>query len=309
MTWPRHLLYSPLGCMGHRSRDIAMTVSASGPRVGLTWIRWRSPAVKWIRQTMALSVARAGGVVNGPTPTAVEDICLPWRRPAPDDLLPAEPERGVRGLQRTHGAQQVGLYDGRVHPLAARIPTTLRPQRDGKVTATPPRRIPAPPCSAEQGAVRVERGLAAEVGVEHGGVLVDPAGADQVDEPGHRLALVHRVDDHAFQATAQPDRVQRRPDRDPVVVPGPSRQHGDLAIPQFPAEPDQPGGVPRDLLDLGPGLLDPRRRVDAENLPRAALTRNVLKAGEPGDHPGLGGSGDAAHDDRVEEDAEFPFLL
>src|SRR5579863_9420082 len=116
--------------MGHRSRDIAMTVSASGPRVGLTWIRWRSPAVKWIRQTMALSVARPGEVVNGPTPTAVEDICLPWRRLMPGDLLPAEPERGVRRLQRTlHRAEQIGLHGGRVH----RVLQPGRERADGPV--------------------------------------------------------------------------------------------------------------------------------------------------------------------------------
>ena len=61
-TWPRHCRYGARGCCGQRSRDIAVTVSASGPRVGLTWIRSRSSAVKWIRQTMTLRVAHHGGI-------------------------------------------------------------------------------------------------------------------------------------------------------------------------------------------------------------------------------------------------------
>jgi hypothetical protein len=39
--------------------------------------------------------------------------------------------------------------------------------------------------SAEQGAVGVERGLAAQMRVQHGRVRADPARPDQVDEPGH----------------------------------------------------------------------------------------------------------------------------
>src|SRR5579862_8226273 len=116
MTWPRHLLYSPLGCMGHRSRHIAMTVSASGPRVGLTWTRWRSSGVKWIRQTMAFSVAYRGRAVNGATPTAADRQTPTMPSAGSGGLLPAEPERGVRGLQRTlHHAQQIGLHGDRVH--------------------------------------------------------------------------------------------------------------------------------------------------------------------------------------------------
>jgi hypothetical protein len=141
------------------------------------------------------------------------------------------------------------------------------------------------------------------VRVQHSGVLGDPAGPHQVDEPGHRLSLVHRVDDHAFQAPGRPDRVQRRLHRDAVVVPGPALEHGDLVVPQLPAQADELGGVPGDLLDLSPGLPDPGRRVDPDHPPRLFL------AGEAGDHPGLGGAGDAAHDDGVEEDPQLPLLL
>ena len=37
---------------------MASTVSDSGPSVALTWIRARSSAVKWIRQTTIFSVTR-----------------------------------------------------------------------------------------------------------------------------------------------------------------------------------------------------------------------------------------------------------
>ena len=66
LTWPRHCWYGARGCCVQRSSPIAFTVSASGPRVGLTWIRSRSSAVKWIRQTMTFSVAHHGESVNAP---------------------------------------------------------------------------------------------------------------------------------------------------------------------------------------------------------------------------------------------------
>jgi len=45
-TAVRHSLNKARGCSGHLSSESAITVSASGPRVGLTRILLRSPAVK-----------------------------------------------------------------------------------------------------------------------------------------------------------------------------------------------------------------------------------------------------------------------
>ena len=91
----------------------------------------------------------------------------------------------------------------------------------------------------------------------------------------------------------------RRLHRDAVVVAGPALEHGDLVVAQVAPEPDQLGGVPGDPLHLRAGLLELGRGVDADHPARAVL------AGEAGDHPGVGGAGDGADDDRVEEDAEL----
>src|SRR5580693_2004014 len=128
-------------------------------------------------------------------------------------------------------------------PKAARTATATPARRSAYWRLSVPGRLRRG-CSAEQRAVGVECGLPAQMGVQHGGVRTDPAGADQVDEPGHRLALVHRVDDHALQAAGKPDRVQRGAHRDAVVVPGPARQHGDLVVPQVAAQADELGGIP-----------------------------------------------------------------
>ena len=55
--------------------------------------------------------------------------------------------------------------------------------------------------------VRVQGGLAAEVGVEDVGGAGDLAAADEVDQARHRLPLVDGVDDHALKLAAEPDRV------------------------------------------------------------------------------------------------------
>jgi len=56
----------------------AITVSASGPSVGLTWMRARSSAVKWIRHTMTVSLTRHP--VTNQRPAAV-----PFIRPGPPE--------------------------------------------------------------------------------------------------------------------------------------------------------------------------------------------------------------------------------
>ena len=60
----------------------------------------------------------------------------------------------------------------------------------------------------EQGAVRVQGRLASQVGVQDGAVLRDIALRHQIDQTGHRFALVHRIDNHALQRANQPDRVE-----------------------------------------------------------------------------------------------------
>ena len=82
----------------------------------------------------------------------------------------------------------------------------------------------------EQRAVGVQRGLAAEVCIQHSGIRSDVAAADEVDQGRHRLALVHRVDDHAFKASDEPDGIQGRVDRDAVIRSGPTLENGDLVV-------------------------------------------------------------------------------
>src|SRR5215471_4423732 len=74
----------------------------------------------------------------------------------------------------------------------------------------------------EQRAVGVESGLAAEVGVQHGRVFTDVAGANEIDEGGHGLSLVDGVQDDALESAGQPDSVQRRGDGYAVDVTGPA---------------------------------------------------------------------------------------
>src|SRR3954449_2981152 len=69
---------------------------------------------------------------------------------------------------------------------------------------------------AEEPGVRVECGLAAEMGVEHVRVGPDLAAADEVDHPREALSLVDGVGDHPFEPRAEPDRVERRSIRDAV---------------------------------------------------------------------------------------------
>src|SRR5205814_10107355 len=63
---------------------------------------------------------------------------------------------------------------------------------------------------AEEPGVRVECGLAAEMGVEHVRVGPDLAAADEVDHPGEALSLVHGIGDHPFEPRAEVDGVECR---------------------------------------------------------------------------------------------------
>jgi predicted ATPase/DNA-binding CsgD family transcriptional regulator len=111
---------------------------------------------------------------------------------------------------------------------------------------------------AEQRAVGVQRGLAAEVGVQHRGILADLAGQNQVDQARHRLAFVDRVEDHPLEPAGEPDRVDGGLDGYAVMVTGPSRQDGDLLFVKLTAEPDERCGLAGDLGHLRPGLVDLR---------------------------------------------------
>src|SRR5438067_4327113 len=151
--------------------------------------------------------------------------------------------------------------------------------------------------------VGVQRGLAAEVGVEDARPRLDPAGAHQVDQRRHRLPLVNRVGQDALEASAEPDRLDRLRVRNAVRPRVPLVEEDDLAVLELASEADRVGGNPRDPGDLVPRLRDRRRAVDSEHGPWPLLRC------EAGDHPGLRRAGDGADDDRVEEDAELALLL
>src|SRR5690606_38534939 len=124
------------------------------------------------------------------------------------------------------------------------------------------------------------------MGVEHGGVARDLAVPHEVDETGHGLALVDRVDDDALEPAGEVDRLDRAVDGDAVQVARPSLEDGDLVVTKVATELDELGRVAGDPGDLVPRLLDRRRGVDAEYAP--ANSREVLEGGEAGDHPGVG---------------------
>src|SRR6478672_12825968 len=92
------------------------------------------------------------------------------------------------------------------------IPTTvMSPPQDRREkyltqVATAVRCLLTRSSPGEDARVGVQRRLSTQVGVEHGGVRADLAGTHEVDQARHRLALVHRVDDHPLQAAAEPDR-------------------------------------------------------------------------------------------------------
>ena len=70
---------------------------------------------------------------------------------------------------------------------------------------------PRIPGSAEDAAVGVEGGLAAQVGVQDGGVPGNVSASREVDEACHGLSFIHRVDDHALEAPGE--QVRPLPDR------------------------------------------------------------------------------------------------
>jgi hypothetical protein len=88
---------------------------------------------------------------------------------------------------------------------------------------------------------------------------------------------------------------------------GPALEHDDLLGAQFAAESDQVGGVAGDTVDLVPGLLDGGGGVDPKQ--PSWSSAGFLQRGESGDHSGVRGPGDRAHDDGVEEHVELLLLL
>src|SRR5215472_6984683 len=158
---------------------------------------------------------------------------------------------------------------GRRRPRAAASinganqPLTLRtgPRRRRRDIARPHCRtdadadgVPRMPASGEQRAVGVERGLAAEVGVEHRGGGLDFAAADQVDEPGHGLALINRVGDHPFGTGGEPHRVQGGVVGDAVGARVVALVQLDFLIGKLTLQADEPGGVTCDPGDLVAGF-------------------------------------------------------
>ena len=76
----------------------------------------------------------------------------------------------------------------------------------------------------------------------------------------------------------------------------------DLVLAEVAPDADGLGREAGDPGDLGARLGRLGRGIDADHPPLP------LPVGEAGDHAGLGGAGDRAHDDRVEEDAELALL-
>src|SRR5713101_459078 len=139
--------------------------------------------------------------------------------------------------------------------------------------------------------------------IEDARAWLEAAVADEVDERRHRLPLVDRVGEHAFEPSAEADRVDRLRIRDAVRPCVPLVEEHDLLVLQLAAEADGLRGAPRDARDLIPGLLHGRRAVDAENGLRAVVCREAC------DHARLRRAGHRADDDRVEEDVELALLL
>ncbi len=104
----------------------------------------------------------------------------------------------------------------------------------------------------------------------------------QVDEAGHRLPLVDRVDDHALEAAGEPDGVERRLHGDAVEVAGPALEHGDLVVAQVAPEADELGGVPGDPGDLVAGLVELGRGVDADAPGAAGPARRSRRSSRRG---------------------------
>src|SRR6185369_14804868 len=114
------------------------------------------------------------------------------------------------------------------------LPTPLarqhEPARDGGTGSSPG--------LAEQGRVRVEGGLPAEVGVENRRGALDLATSDEIDEPRHRLSLVDRVRDHALEASGEAHRVERGGVRDAVGSGMVSVVEDDLVLAQVAPDAD-----------------------------------------------------------------------
>src|SRR5690606_32571333 len=217
--------------------------------------------------------------------------------PTPAWILLATPEATLATPQLPAG--EVVPPPRRVLALSASAQATVS-ERHGR------RRAAASRLSGEQCAVAVDGRLATEVGVEHVLAAADLAPVDQVDQPGHRLPLVHRVGDHALGARGQSHGFHRGVVGN-AVDPGVVAPVGhDLLVAEIGLPPDAVGGVAGDAADLLARLRRLGRRVDADDA--SLWAARVGELGESGDHACLGAARDRADDDRVEEDAEFAFL-
>jgi len=155
----------------------------------------------------------------------------------------------------------------------------------------------------EERGVRVQRRLAAQMGIEHGSVLRDLAASGQVDQPRHRLPLVDGVGDHSLQPGGEPDRVERPLVGDAVGAGVVALVEDELVAAELTADLDQRGSRLRDPRHLLERLARLRRGVDPDHAARPVLR------GESGDHARLGRAGHRADDDGVKEDPELCLLL
>src|SRR5699024_12719447 len=85
--------------------------------------------------------------------------------------------------------------------------------------------------------------------------IFDGAVADEVEQSGHRLALVDGVEDDALELCGGADGLDRRLVGDSVGRACPAGADVDLGVGDLAAEPDVLCGGVRDPLDLGVRLL------------------------------------------------------
>ena len=146
--------------------------------------------------------------------------------------------------------------------------------------------------------------MSAEVSVEDFGPGGDFPGTDHADQTGHRFSLIDGVGEHSFGSRGEVDGVDCLLVGDPVGRPFISVHNGDFVAPQIAADVDLLRGVGGDAGDLVDGLAECGRSVDADDL----AVVSVLER-EAGDHARMGGAGDSANYDVVEEEVVIGFLF
>jgi hypothetical protein len=123
------------------------------------------------------------------------------------------------------------------------------------------------------------------VGVEDLRAGLERALAHEVDQPRHRLALVHGVDDHALEARHETDSLYGLLVNDAVDAGVPSIKQDNLVVGEFATEFDGLRRALGDALDLPPSLFDGGWSVDADDVLSAPGVREAPQSCPPGSNP------------------------